>query len=401
MFFIDIIRFGFKACSGYPLRTILTLIAMTIGVSSVVVLSTLGDGARKYVSREFSSLGSYLLIVLPGRSETVGGAPPIIGETTRDLTIGDAMALKRNSAIRLVAPMSVGAAPVNWNGREREVMILGSTPEMFEIRDMSMAKGKFLPEDDPYRGSGVCVLGYRLKEEIFGNISPLGEWIRIGDSRFRVIGIMAKKGESIGLDMGDVVVIPVASAQRLFNAPSLFRILVQADGREAIKEAKKTILRTIRERHEGEDDVTVITQDAVLSAFDKIFTALTLTVAGIAAISLSVAGILIMNVMLIAVSQRNAEIGLLKAIGATSRQVMLLFLTEAAGLSLIGAVIGTMFSIAGVWILGRIFPSFPISIPIWALSAAILMALCTGVIFGVLPARRAAELDPVSALSKR
>ena len=164
---------------------------------------------------------------------------------------------------------------------------------------------------------------------------------------------------------------------------------------------KKTILRTIRDRHEGEDDITVVTQDAVLSAFDKIFTALTLTVAGIAAISLSVAGILIMNVMLIAVSQRNSEIGLLKAIGATSRQVMTLFLTEAAGLSLVGAGIGTLFSIGGVWILGRVFPSFPLSIPLWALSAGVLMALITGVVFGVLPAKRAASLDPVSALSKR
>lgn len=401
MYFYDIIRYGIKACGGYTLRTVLMLLAMTIGVSSVVVLSTLGEGARQYVTGEFASLGSHLLIVLPGRSETVGGAPPIIGETTRDLTIADAMALERSSAVRLVAPMSVGAAPVSWNGREREVMILGSTPAMYEIRNMSMAKGKFLPEENPYRGSGVCVLGYRLQEEIFGNTSPLGEWIRIGGSRFRVIGVMAKKGQSIGLDMGDVVVIPVASAQRLFNTASLFRILVQADGREAIPRAKKIILRTIKERHEGEDDVTVVTQDAVLSAFDKIFTALTLTVAGIAAISLTVAGILIMNVMLIAVSQRNAEIGLLKAIGATSRQVMALFLTEAAGLSLVGAGIGTIFSIAGVWVLCRVFPSFPMSIPLWALSAGVLMALITGVVFGVLPARRAAALDPVSALSKR
>lgn len=401
MYFYDIIRYGMKASGGYPLRTVLMLLAMTIGVSSVVVLSTLGDGARKYVAGEFSSLGSHLLIVLPGRSETVGGPPPIIGETVRDLTIAEAMALERSSSIRLVAPMTVGAAPVSWNGREREVMILGSTPAMYEIRDMSMAKGKFLPEESPYRGSGVCVLGFRLQEEIFGNSSPLGEWIRIGGSRFRVIGVMAKKGQSIGLDMGDVVVIPVASAQRLFNTASLFRILVQANGREAIPRAKEHILGTIRERHEGEDDVTVVTQDAVLAAFDKIFTALTLTVAGIAAISLSVAGILIMNVMLIAVSQRNAEIGLLKAIGATSRQVMVLFLTEAAGLSLIGAGIGSVFAMAGVWILGRVFPSFPISIPIWAFSAAVLMSLVTGVLFGVLPAQRAANLDPVSALSKR
>jgi len=377
------------------------LLAMAIGVSSVVVLSTLGEGARKYVTGEFASLGSHLLIVLPGRSETVGGAPPLIGETVRDLTLADAMALERSPAIRRVAPICVGAALVSWNGREREVSILGSTRDFFDIREMTMSYGKFLPEGDPFQGSGVCVLGYRMKEEIFGNVSPLGEWIRIGGSRFRVIGVMAKKGQSLGLDMGDVVLIPVASAQRLFNTASLFRVLVQAEGRDAIPRAKEAILNIIQARHEGEDDITVVTQDAVLSAFDKIFTALTLTVAGIAAISLSVAGILIMNVMLIAVSQRNAEIGLLKAVGATSRQVMALFLSEAAGLSLFGAGLGALVSMAGVWVLDRLFPSFPMSIPLWALAAAILTALVTGVVFGVLPARRASRLDPVSALSKR
>lgn len=401
MYINDIIRFNIGACRGAPLRTSLMLVAMAIGVSSVVVLSTLGEGARQYVTGEFASLGSHLLIVLPGRSETVGGAPPLIGETVRDLTLADALALERSITIRRVAPMNVGAAPVSWNGREREVSILGSTHDFFDIRDMTMASGKFLPSGDPFQASGVCVLGYRLKDEIFGNVSPLGEWIRIGGSRFRVIGVMAKKGQSLGLDMGDVVIIPVASAQRLFNTASLFRILVQADGREAIPRARKAILDIIRSRHEGEDDITVITQDAVLSAFDKIFTALTLTVAGIAAISLSVAGILIMNVMLVSVSHRNSEIGLLKAVGATSGQVMALFLSEAAGLSFLGAGVGTIFSMAGVWVMDRLFPSFPISIPLWALGSAILMSLATGLVFGVLPARRAARLDPVAALAKR
>jgi putative ABC transport system permease protein len=327
--------------------------------------------------------------------------PMMVGETIRDLTVADAMALTRSSAIRRVAPLSFGAAPVSWNGLEREVPVMGSTRDMYEIRSLSMAQGKFIPEGDPFQASGVCVLGYRLKKEIFGNDSPLGEWIRIGDSRFRVIGVIAKKGQSLGLDMGDVVVVPVASAQRLFNSETLFRILVQADGREAIPRAREAILKIITERHEGEEDVTVVTQDAILSAFDKIFMALTLTVAGIAAISLTVAGILIMNVMLVAVSQRNSEIGLLKAIGATRGQILLFFLSEAAGLSLIGAGIGILFSFAGVWVLGRVFPSFPLAVPVWALVSSILTALITGLVFGVLPARRAAQLDPVMALSKR
>jgi putative ABC transport system permease protein len=216
-----------------------------------------------------------------------------------------------------------------------------------------------------------------------------------------VIGVLSKKGQSLGLDMSDVAVIPVASAQSLFNTSALFRILVEAKARESVDRAKTAVITTIRERHDGEDDVTVITQDAVLSTFDKIFKALTLTVAGIAAISLGVAGILIMNVMLVAVSQRKTEIGLLKAIGATRGQIIRLFLAESAILSMFGAVIGLAIAFGGIWIMGKTYPNFPLTIPPWALAAALGVSMFTGLIFGVLPALRAAALDPVMALSRR
>jgi len=377
------------------------LLAMAIGVASVVLLTSLGEGARRYVTNEFISLGTHLLIVLPGRSETTGGPPPLLGETPRDLTLEDALALGKSSAIHRIAPIAVGSAPVSWKQRDREVTILGSTSDLFEIRSLSMAQGKFIPEGDPTRGSAVCVVGYKLRKELFGNQNALGAWVRIGDRRFQVIGVLAKKGQSLGLDMGDVVVVPVASAQNLFNTSALFRIMVQAKGRDAIAKAKSAILDIIRERHEGEDDITVVTQDALLSTFDRIFKALTLGVAGIAGISLAVAGILIMNVMLIAVSQRTAEIGLLKAIGAPSGQVLRLFLAESALLSLVGASLGMVLAFAGTWVLLRMFPTFPISVPPWALVAAAVVSVATGLIFGVLPARRAARLDPVQALSRR
>jgi len=264
-----------------------------------------------------------------------------------------------------------------------------------------MAQGRFLPKGDPRKGSPVCVMGYKLKKELFGNRSALGAWVRINDRRFQVVGVLAKKGESLGMDMGDVIIVPVAAAQSLFNTSALFRIMVQAKGRDVVPKTKAAILEIIRDRHEGEDDVTVVTQDALLSTFDRIFKALTLGVAGIAAISLAVAGILIMNVMLIAVSQRTTEIGLLKAIGASGGQVRRLFLVESAVLSLLGCVFGIGFAFAGTWILLRLFPSFPIQVPLWALGAATAVSIATGLIFGVLPARRAAQLDPVEALSKR
>ena len=398
---LDVLRFSFRAAIGYPARTLLTLLAMAIGVGAVILLTALGEGARLYVTREFTSLGTHLLIAIPGRSETTGGPPPLLGETPRDLTLEDALALKRSSAIRRVAPVAIGSAPVAWQQLEREATIMGSTAEMFDIRQLSMAQGRFLPAGNPSRGSAVCVLGHKIKRELFGNSSPLGERVRIGGRRFRVIGVIAAKGQSLGLDMGDIAIIPVASAQMLFNTSSLFRILIQAGGREAVPRAKKTILKIIQDRHEGEDDVTVITQDALLKTFDRIFNALTLTVGGIAAISLAVAGILIMNVMMISVSQRKTEIGLLKAIGSPRSQILRLFLSESALLSLIGSFLGVVLALVGTWASLRFYPNFPVAIPWWALTSATVVGVLTGLVFGVLPARRAAGLEPVEALSRR
>ncbi len=397
----DIISFAGKAAAGYPTRTLLMLLAMAIGVGSVVILSALGEGARRYVIGEFSALGTNLLMVLPGRSETVGGAPPLLGITPRDLTIADAMALHASSAIRYVAPISVGSAPVSRFGRERETTVLGSTADLFQVRQLTMAQGRFLPPGDPRRGSSVCVLGHTLKQELFGNAPAVGETLRIADYRFRVIGVLSPKGQSVGLDISDIVIVPVAMAQTLFDNPALFRIMVEARDRDAVARAGAAITRIITQRHDGEDDITVITQDAVLATFDRIFTALTLTVSGIAAISLAVAGILIMNVMLIAVSQRTAEIGLLKALGAPRERIIALFLAESAVLSLVGATLGLVVAGLAIRVLMLVFPQFPIAAPLWSLAAAVAVAVSTGLIFGSLPARRAARLDPVLALARR
>ncbi|WP_419662159.1 peptide ABC transporter, permease protein [Desulfosarcina variabilis str. Montpellier] len=398
---VDAFGFCRHAVTGYPLRSGLMLLAMAIGVAAVVLLASLGESTRLYVTNQFSTLGTHLLIILPGRSETVGGPPPMMGQTPRDLTIADAMALTRSTAVRRVAPIVVGSAPVSVGSLEREITILGSNAELLPIRNMTLAVGRFIPAGDVSRSEAVCVLGHKAKKELFGNRSPLGRFVRIGQRRFRVIGTLSKKGQSLGVDIGDVAIIPVASATALFNTDTLFRVLVQARHRESIDRARKEILSIIRDRHDGEDDVTVITQDALLATFDRILRTLTLSVAGIAAISLAVAGILIMNVMLIAISQRTGEIGLLKAIGATHGQVMALFLVESTLLSLTGTVAGLMFSMMGVGVLQRLFAQFPMTVPGWALVAAVTTALLTGIIFGLLPARRAARLDPVMALAEK
>lgn len=401
MSFVDRLYLAFGALLSYRLRTGLMLLAMAIGVASVVILTALGEGARRYVMGEFASLGTNLLIVLPGRNETTGGAPPMTGEIPRDLTLDDALALTRNRQVRRIAPINVGSAPVSYLNREREAVILGSTAELKTVRNLEMAQGRFIPVMEPERTAPLCVIGSTLRKELFGSGKVLGEWLRIGDWRFRIVGVLASKGVSIGVDMDEIVIVPVGSVQQMFNTASLFRILVEAKSREDIPRVESFIIDTLRQRHEGEEDITVITQDAVLSTFDRIFTALTLTVGGIAAISLLVAGILIMNVMLVVVTQRTTEIGILKALGASTVQIQRLFLTEAALLSLLGAIIGLAVGLACTWLLAQIYPAFPLTTPAWASLSAIGIALLTGLAFGTMPARRAAKLDPVTALSRR
>lgn len=399
---IDVMHFAVAATWRYRLRTSLMLLAMAIGVAAVIVLTSLGEGARRFVIGEFTSLGTNLVIVLPGRSETTGaGAIMFPASTPRDLTISDAVALMRSANVRRIAPIMVGSSPIGWSGREREVPVIGSTAELLDIRHLRMAQGRFLPAGDPQRANSVCVIGAKVKRELFAAETALGEWLRIGERRFRIIGVLASEGRSIGLDVEELVIIPVASAQALYNNPSLFRILVEARSREAIPATKQFVSATLRRRHQGEEDVTVITQDAVLSTFDRILRTLTLTVTGIGAISLAVAGILIMNVMLVSVAQRTTEIGLLKAIGAPRYLVTELFLAEATLLSIIGAVLGIVIGLLGMQVIGTLYPALPIGTPLWAIGAAIGVALTTGLIFGVMPARRAAQLDPIMALARK
>jgi putative ABC transport system permease protein len=393
--------YAWSSVSRHRARSILLLLAMAVGVAAVVLLTALGEGARRYVVGQFASLGTHLLIVLPGRNETTGGAPPLLGETPRDLTLEDAMALTRSRFVRRMAPLVVGVASVSFGGRERELTILGSTADFRRVRGLDLAQGRFLPPIDPQRAYPVCVLGGKLRDELFGSEPALGRWLRIGDRRFRVIGILAPRGQSLGADLDDVAIVPVASAQLLFNTASLFRILVELGRWEDTDRAKQVVLAIIRARHEGEDDVTIITQDALLATFDKLFTALTLVLGGIAAISLVVAGILIMNVTLVSVAQRTAEIGLLKALGASPGTISAAFLAEAAILATLGAAIGLLLGQAGVWIEGILYPDFPLVIPLWAMGAATVVAIGASVVFALLPARRAGRLDPVRALAGR
>ena len=378
------------------------LLAMSIGVAAVVVLTAIGNGARHYVVDQFSSLGTNLVIVVPGRAETAGGAAStLVGETPRDLTLDDARSLLRGDALRRMAPFNLGEIAVSYRGRERQAPLLGSTAALLPIHHLEMARGSFLPEEDMEIARPVCVLGATISRELFGRQNPLGEMVRLGGFRCRVIGVLASQGRSLGHDTEELVVVPVAFAQMLLNTEGLFRILVEARDPESIPRLKQFILDTIAGRHYGEEDITIVTQDSVLATFERILGALTLSVAGIAAISLVVAGILIMNVMLMAVAQRTAEIGLCKAIGASRRQIMVLLVTEALLLSAVGGLLGLAIGLAGSRLARSLYPELSAGPPSWAMVAALGTALATGLIFSLLPARRAARLDPIQALGRR
>lgn len=397
----DSARFAWRSLEGYRTRTLLMVLAMSIGVAAVVVLTSLGEGARRYVRGQFESLGTNLIIVFPGKTETFGGSSGIVsGRTARDLTLEDALALERIRGVETVAPLNLVSGEVWAHGRRRDVPVAGSTDAVRDIWGLSIASGRSLPRQDPRRVSSECVIGAEIRRELFGGGPALGEWIRLGERRFRVVGVLAPKGQSLGLDMDQMVIIPVASAQVVFNLTSLLRVGVMTRSREDVPRVREEIRRVLRERH-GEEDVTIITEDAVSAAFDRVLIALTFALGGIAAISLAVAGILIMNVMLIAVSQRTNEIGLLKAIGASPRQIRFLFFAEAAMLSLVGAAVGSVLGQLGSLVIRQLYPAVPAYTPLWAALAATAIALVTGVAFSVLPARRAAALQPAAALARR
>ncbi len=401
MRFIDTLAFSITSLGSNKVRTSLMLLAMSIGVAAVVLLTGIGNGARLYIVDQFSSLGTNLVIIIPGRTETASNTPAtLVGETPRELTLSDMKVLQKGDMVRRISPLVIGESNAVRKGKEREVPVLGSTSSFLDVYHLKLDQGSFLPEEDPDIARPVCVIGDKVYRELFGQEPALGELIRLGGFRCRVIGILGSQGRSLGFDTQELIIVPVAFSQMLFNKEGLFRILIEAKDQQSLIRLKNYITRTIKKLHYGEDDVTIITQDSVLKTFNKIFKVLTVTVGGIAAISLFVAGILIMNVMLMSVAQRTAEIGLCKALGAGNTQIMTLLVSEALLLSVIGGLLGMLLGFTGSWITVQFYPTLQTRPPLWAVAASMGTALCTGFVFSLLPARRAARLDPIQALAK-
>lgn len=395
----DLLDLALESLGVHRLRTTLTLLAIAIGVTAVLLLTALGDAAKAYVVREFAGIGTNLVAVMPGKVETTG--LPTAGGTTRDLTIDDAEAIARQvPAVSLVSPITLGTAPFSYGGRTRTVYVGGVTAGYQRLRSLEMALGRFVPEGDPRLGSNVVVIGPTIRREVFRDENPLGKAVRIGQWRLRVIGVIQPKGRSLGIDFDDFAFVPVATAMRMFNQTGLFRIMAQADDARAVPLAQRQIRELLIERHRDED-FTLITQDAMLATFGAIIDALTVALAGIAAISLAVAGIGIMNVMLVSVSERTGEVGLLKALGASRRQILSVFLVEALLLAVLGAAAGTVLGLAGIAAGAGLWPDFPLQPSVAWIGVVLGLSVVAGVAFGLMPARRAARLAPADALRGR
>ena len=393
------VRVAFKMLGVNKLRTGLTMLGIIIGVFAVISLISLGASARQYVAEQFAAMGSNLMIVIPGKRETIGATSMLGTSIVHKLTLEDAEAIrKRVPSISGVAPMIFGMGLVKQEHFSRNTLVNGTGHEYPLVRNHGLVTGQFFDAEDVERERRVATIGVKVRAELFGEENPLGKFILVMGTPFRVIGVMERRGTSLGFDLDDGVFIPVSAARRLFNTDGLFEIFVQARSDKKVAAAEESIKTLMRSRHGGEDDITVISQNQMLATLDTILNALTLILAGIAAVSLVVGGIGIMNIMLASISERTREIGLRKALGARSRDIGSQFLVESVVLAMIGGLIGLLVTAAAVVAAQWLFPSLPIIVTPWSVVLAVTFSAATGIFFGVLPARRASRLSPMDAL---
>lgn len=396
MYFNDLLSFISKSVLSHRLRSSLTSLGIGIGVAAVVLLTSIGEGLHEYMLAQFTQFGTNIVAINPGKSTTMG-TPTGVFNTQRPLTIADAEALKRVPFVENTVPVVQGNASVKGNGRERRTMVSGVGPEWPSVVAFTTALGEFLPYDDPSAPRALTVLGSKLRDELFGTKNPLGELIRIGGDRYRVVGVMESKGTVLGFDLDDAVYIPAARGLELFNRESLLEIDVLYSSNASADEVVAGIERLLIARHGGED-FTVTTQQQMLDVLGSVLGVVTFAVGALGSISLLVGGVGIFTIMTIAVRERTTEIGLLRAVGAMRTQIRDVFMGESVLLAGFGGLGGLLLGGGIVEILRLTFPALPLRLSLSYIIAAETVALLIGLIAGVLPARKAAGMDPVEAL---
>lgn len=372
------------------------MLGISVGIAAVVMLTSIGEGLHQYVLAEFTQFGTTLVAINPGKTTTAGMSIGVFG-STKPLSIEDAQALERLSYAESVVSVVQGNAEVEGNNRTRRTMVLATSPDFPQAFAMPVRSGRFLPEDDPTAPRAFAVLGYKVKTELFGNTNPLGQRIRIGGNRYRVLGVMESKGQVLGFDLDDAVYIPAARGLELFNREGLMEIDVMYREGTSVESVVEGIKRLLIARH-GREDFTITTQQQMLDVLGNILNVLTFAVGAIGGISLLVGGIGIVTIMTISVTERTSEIGLMRALGGKHSQILALFLGEAIVLSAIGGVAGLVAGIGSAQLLNLFFPALPVHTPWTFVVLAEGIAVFIGLAAGVIPARHAAMLDPVEAL---
>lgn len=392
----DLIRLSLGSLIDQRMRSFLTILGIAVGIASVVLLTSIGEGVRRFMLSEFTQFGTNLIGINPGKTSTVGVSGAIINNI-RPLSIADEEALRQIPGVIDTVSVVQGNAPVEWRQRSRRTNILGTGPAASTVWQIRVARGRFLPADDQRAARALVVLGSKVASELFREASPLGQAVRIGGERYRVVGVMESKGQMLGFDLDDAVYIPTARAMGLFNQESLMEIDLLYQAGLQSKTVADQARRMLIARH-GAEDFTITTQEEMLDVLGSVLDIVTLAVGGLGAISLLVGGVGIMTIMTIAVTERTPEVGLLRAIGAGRGQILQLFIGEAVVLAAIGGFCGLVAGAGGAWLLGALVPELPTHTP-WeyALYAEILAA-AIGLLAGVLPARHAAGLDPIEAL---
>ena len=398
-------RISFRALRVNKMRSALTMLGIIIGVGAVIAMLAVGTGASKKIAEQISSMGSNLLIILPGAT-TAGGVRMGAG-TQPTLTIGDADAIQKECpAVSDVAPVHNGVAQVIYGHQNWSTGVVGTTPSMLVVRDWTLAAGRTFTEQDVKSATKVCLLGQSVVDNLFGDMDPIGQFIRIKNLPFTVIGVLAPKGQSAqGQDQDDTILVPVATAQKkLFGTsfPGMVRtIMVKAKSTEDLAPAEKQINELLRQRHhigpKQENDFTVRNLTQIMQTAEQSTKVMTLLLGAIASVSLLVGGIGIMNIMLVSVTERTREIGIRMAIGAKTWDIRLQFIIEALTLSLIGGVAGIILGISGSELIS-VFAGWSTVISPLSILLAFGFSGMVGIFFGFYPAYKASLLDPIDAL---
>lgn len=395
----ELLRLSTESLQAHRFRAVLTMLGMIIGVFAVVVLVSLGQGAKNYILSEFEGLGTNLIIVQPGKTDKKSSFAAPIGSATRKMTLQDVMALeKRSFNLEAVSGVVLGTAQVRYEDAISNINVLGVNNEFQHILNISIRDGAFFSREEDDSGRRVIVLGNNVRHSLFGDDSPIGKTVKLNESEFRVIGLVASTGNKLGFNMDDVAFVPTTAALRLFNEDKLFGIRAKASSKIGIDDAVQEISDILRERRNGEEDFTIITQVAMMDSMSTILNMLSYVLGGIAAISMLVGGIGIMNIMLVTVSERTQEIGIRRAVGARRSDILNQFLVEAIVLSVIGGTLGILGAIVLTHGGHYFYPSFDMRPPLWILGPSFLLSVSIGIIFGVWPARKAARIETLDAL---